>query len=292
MKKLLTWACGTAIALCAASQQSVAQSQELAAEPEPAVSIGGDVAFNSRYMFWGLTLSNRPVWQPDVWLSTHGVTFTVWANNEFQEDSGGSDYTSGGARSGNTEIDYSVDYSWAMRGVESKLGVVRWTYNEDNTGVLGPYAPEDLPAGFRNGPDLDSTEIYASLTWSNVALSPNLSLFYDIDLYRGLFGWVGVSHDVPVGSRSLTLGGLTGFSFGESNTGSTDLPLHAKEGFTHVDLSASMAFEAGSVSVLPNVHVQFNIDDATKATSATAFDEDWVVTFGATLSWSRGFSAR
>lgn len=160
MKSFLMWTCWAAIALCAANRQSMAQeSQDSAAEVEPPVSLGADVAFNSRYMFWRLTLSNRPVWQPDVWLSTHGLTFTVWANNEFQKDSGGSDYTSGGDRSGNTEIDYSVDYSWTMGKVDSKLGVVRWTYNDDNTGTLGPYAPEDLPEGFRNGPDIDSTEI-------------------------------------------------------------------------------------------------------------------------------------
>jgi len=37
------------------------------------VTVGTDVAVNSRYMFWGLTLSNRPVVQPDVWLSVAGL---------------------------------------------------------------------------------------------------------------------------------------------------------------------------------------------------------------------------
>ena len=73
-------------------------------------TIGWDAGVNSRYMFWGLTLSNKPVVQPDVWLSVAGFTGGVWANVEVSKDSKASDLTSGGTRSGITEVDYWLEY--------------------------------------------------------------------------------------------------------------------------------------------------------------------------------------
>lgn len=258
------------------------------AEAESTVDIGADVALFSRYMFWGLTLSNRPVWQPDVWLYTHGFTFTVWANGEFEKDEGGDDYTSGGSRTGITEIDYSIEYGRTFGTVDGVFGIVQWTYDEDNTGVLGPYAPEDLPPGFDNGPDLDSTEIYTGWTWSQATLSPNLTLYYDLDLYQGLFGWVSLTHEFPVGAKAVGLTGLLGFSTAHSDTGTDDLPLYVDEGLTHFELSASMEFAAGATTIAPVVLAQYCIDDATKTTSATEFEDDYVITAGLTLSWAKG----
>ncbi|MGH9464917.1 MAG: hypothetical protein ACRD0X_04680, partial [Thermoanaerobaculia bacterium] len=278
--------CLPTLAQEAAEPEGMAMEEE--AEAEPSVEIGADVALFSRYMFWGLTLSNRPVWQPDVWLYTHGFTFTIWANGEFEKDEGGDDYTSGGSRTGITEIDYSLEYGHTFGAVDGAFGVVRWTYDEDNTGVLGPYAPEDLPPGFENGPDLDSTEIYTSWTWSEAFLGPNVTLYYDVDLYQGLFGWVSVSHDVPVQSTAVTLGALAGFSVGQSDTGSEDLPLYQDEGLTHLELSASMEFAAGATTIAPVVLAQYCIDEFTQTTSATEFDDEFVFTAGLTLSWSAG----
>jgi hypothetical protein len=69
------------------------------------VAVGADLALNSRYMFWGLTLSNRPVIQPNVYLTYAGFTAGVWGNFEVSKDGDPSDYTSGGTRAGNTEVD-------------------------------------------------------------------------------------------------------------------------------------------------------------------------------------------
>ena len=302
MKSYKMWM-GAAIllAICGPMQaQEEAKPAEAAAEePEPAVTVGADLALNSRYMFWGLTLSNKPVWQPDVWVSAHGFTFGVWGNFEFskQSTSSSSDYTTGGDRSGNTEVDYWLEYALPTEQVAAKLGIIRWTYNRDNTGSLSPYATQDAFPGLDNGPDIDSTEIYGAITWSNVPLSPNLTLYYDADIYQGLFGWVSVTKEFPVGSHAISTQLLVGFSQGESNTGHKDIPLYVDEGLTHVDLAASLPLTAGATSITPNLHVQYAIDDAAKVSgydnrTGEYRTDDWVVTAGVTFAWSWGLGGK
>lgn len=256
------------------------------------VTVGSDVAVNSRYMFWGLTLSNKPVWQPDVYVTFAGFTAGVWGNFEFSKQSGPNDYTSGGNRSGNTEVDYWAEYNRTVGTVAAKLGVIRWTYSLKNTGSLSPYADQTNFPGLQNGPDINSTEIYGAVTLSSLPLSPNLTVYYDADIYKGFFGWVSVSKSVPIGPKSLTLGALAGGSTQESNLGSSEIPLFTKAGFTHFDFSASLPLTVGAISLSPNAHFQICNDLTTRLTSGTQLNGHTAFTFGVTASWSRMFGAK
>jgi hypothetical protein len=168
--------------------------------------------------------------------------------------------------------------------------VIRWTYSQKNTGSLSPYATQaNFPQLTENGPDINSTEIYGAVTLPGVPLSPNLTLYYDADIYKGWFGWVSVTHPVPQGKNSLNLGGLMGFTWGETNTTSNQIPLYASEGITHLDFSAGLPLSVGALSITPNALFQINVDDATKFTSGTQADGKTVFTIGTSLAWSRGF---
>ena len=292
MNKKLTLVGGLVLVFTAIVPAAWAQTAVEAASPQPVATVGADLALNSRYMFWGLTLSNKPVWQPDVYVTWNGLTAGVWGNFEFESQSGGSDYTSGGDRNGNTEIDYWTEYAHKLGAADAKVGVIHWTYNTSNTGTLAPYATQRNFPGLNNGPDINSTEIYTAFTFTDAPLSPNLTLYYDVDLYRGLFGWVSFSKGLAIKNKTLTLGALTGFTYGEANLGHSDIPLYAHQGLTHIDLSAAMAFAAGAYTITPNFHVQFNIDDATKITSATQSDGSTVFFAGVTIAWSKGVGSK
>jgi uncharacterized protein Gcw-chp len=254
------------------------------------VTVGADLGLNSRYMFWGLTLSNRPVIQPDVYLTYAGFTAGVWGNLEVSKDGDPGDLTTGGDRSGLTEVDYWAEYNRDVGPTALKLGVIRWTYSQKNTGSLAPYATQaNFPQLTDNGPDINSTEIYGAVTLPEVPLSPNLTLYYDADIYKGWFGWVSVTHPVPLGKKSLNLGGLMGFTWGETNTTSNQIPLYASEGITHFDFSAGLPLTVGAISITPNAHFQINVDDATKFTSGTQTNGGTVFTIGTSLAWSRDF---
>jgi hypothetical protein len=250
------------------------------------VTVGADVGLNSRYMFWGLTLSNRPVVQPDIYLTYAGFTGGVWANFEVTRDGDPNDLTSGGARKGITEVDYWLEYNRTVGTADLKLGAIRWTYSTRNTGSLGPLDPGDLTD---NGPDVNSTELYGAVTLGSVPLSPNLTLYYDTDVYKGLFGWVSVTHPVPIGKQSLDLGALMGFTAGHTNTTSNQIPLFESEGVTHFDFSAALPLTVGALSITPNAHFQINIDGATKFTSGTQANGRTVLTIGTALAWSRDY---
>ena len=275
MKRVL-W-CGAALA--------VAGAVPLAAQ----ATVGADVAVNSRYMFWGLTLSNRPVVQPDFYLSFAGFTVGAWGNIEVTKANSAADYTTGGARSGLTEIDYWAEYNRSVGPTALKLGVIRWTYNNNNTGSLSPYATQAAYPGLKNGPDINSTEIYGAVTLSSLPLSPNVTAYYDTDIYKGLFGWVSLTKGLPLGAKSLNLGALMGWSTGESNTGTSQIPLYVKQGITHFDFSATLPLTIGAVSLTPNAHFQVNVDDNTKFTSGTQTNGKTVFTIGTTISWSKAF---
>ena len=248
------------------------------------VTIGSDLGLNSRYMFWGLTLSNKPVIQPDVWISVAGFTGGVWGNFEVSKQTGPNDYTSGGSRNGLTEVDYWLEYARSAGPADLKVGAIRWTYSLKNTGTLGPCVPDcGIP---NNGPDINSTEVYGAVTFSKLPLSPNITAYYDVDLYKGLFGWVSLSHSIPVATKSLNLVALMGICASMSNTGADQIPLYTNHGITHYDFSAAVPLTVGPIAVNPNAHFQVNVVVDNKQTSATQLNGKTVFTFGATLSWS------
>ncbi|MEP7226090.1 MAG: TorF family putative porin [Gemmatimonadales bacterium] len=254
------------------------------------VTVGADLGLNSRYMFWGLTLSNRPVVQPDLYLTFAGFTAGVWGNLEVSKDGDANDFTTGGSRAGLTEVDYWLEYNRAAGPTALKLGVIRWTYSQKNIGTLSPYATQaNFPQLTDNGPDINSTEIYGAVTLPEVPLSPNLTLYYDADIYKGWFGWVSATQPVPVGKKSLNLGAVMGFTWGETNTTSNQIPLYVSEGITHLDFSAGLPLTVGGLSITPNAHFQINIDDATKFTSASQDNGKTVFTIGTSLAWSKDF---
>lgn len=114
-------------------------------------------------------------------------------------------------------------------------------------------------------------------------------MYYDTDIYKGLFGWAAVSHGVPIGTQSLDLGALMGFSTGHGNTAESQIPLYTEGGITHFDFSAAVPLTVGAFSITPNAHFQVNGDNATKFTSGTETDGNFVFTVGTTIAWSREF---
>ena len=92
-----------------------------------------------------------------------------------------------------------------------------------------------------------------------------------------------------LGAKSLNLGALMGWSTGESNTGTSQIPLYVKEGITHFDFSATLPLTIGVASFTPNAHFQVNVDDNTKFTSGTQTNGKTVFTIGTTISWSKAF---
>ena len=247
-----------------------------AAAPATAqVTLGWDVAGFSSYVWRGVTLSGKPVIEPDLYLTIPlgkaSLTAGGWANIELGKYDGG-DISEGGGLAGPdlTEFDW-----WGEIGLP--VGVATLT-----GGATGYIYPND--AGLTK--DFNTIEIYGKVALST-PLSPKLSAYYDVDKVKGLYVEGSVSHGIPIGAATLTFGALAGWTGGQEV--GTDFGANfADNGLTHVDLSAAAGFSAGPVSITPSFHFVIANDDFTKFGNQGKL-HDTKIWGGVTISWSKAF---
>jgi uncharacterized protein (TIGR02001 family) len=252
----------------------VLQGREAAAQ----ATVGADIGLFSSYVWRGVSLTNRPVAQPNVYFTVPagGATVTAggWANVDVgsYDDPVNDISQSGGVSSFNlAEFD-----PWAEVSVPVGKATV-------TGGVIGYVFPNDPPAVATE--DVNTWELYGKVGLG-VPLNPRLAVYYDFDKVNGTYLEGTLAHSVPVGGMSLNLGALAGFSAGQAES-TEDINNFAENGFTHLDLSAGMPIPAGVLSITPVVHFLVNGDAVTKITSPS--DESDVKAWGGvTISWSRG----
>jgi hypothetical protein len=141
-----------------------------AAETEEPLSYGASVQFLSKYVSRGAVVSGDPVLQPEVWLSYKGFTFDIWNNVDL------TDYEIAPWRL--TESDFTVEYAFSLSKATIGLGYSYYTY---------PNLHYD-----------DTQEFYASACL-DVFLSPELTVYYDIDEICGVYANGLVRYAVPLG---------------------------------------------------------------------------------------------
>lgn len=242
-------------------------------------TLGADVALNSHYVWRGLTFTNKPVIQPDVYLSFSGFTVGAWANVEPSKGDGADDLSeNGGARSGIAEIDLWAEYGQSIGTASWKAGWIIYTFNKNN-------------AAFDNS--FDTHEVYGQVSLGSLPITPTLYVAYDLNKVKGLYLQPGVSYGVKASpALTITFTALAGISAGqEVNTSKpTEGANFAKSGLAHVDFGASTSLSAGPISIAPQFHVQWCNDDFTKIATPTT-QHSTKIWGGITLSWSRALGA-
>lgn len=249
-------------------------------------TFGIDLDLFSSYVWRGLSLTNKPVAEPGVWVNFpagHGsITVGGWANIDLGEyDDIDDDISeSGGTSAFNpSEFDPYAEISFPAGSATLTGGVIGYIYPNDL---------DDAPNGGLDS-DANTLEVYGKLGF-DVPLSPELAVYYDIDKIKGAYIEANLSHSLAAGENiSIDLGATGGFSAGQ---GVPDDPLSeesfnfADDGFTHLDLSLGVPFGAGPVSITPVLHAVITGDDATKVTSPTDVDTGTKLWGGVSLSWS------
>ena len=220
-------------------------------------TVGADLGLFSGYIWRGISVTNRPVGQPNLYVAfpagNASVTVGGWANVDLGRYDDTDDFSqSGGVSSFNlSEFD-----PWA----EVSVPVGKATLAG---GVVGYVFPNDFGAT----DDFNTWEVYGKVGLS-VPLSPKLAVYYDFDNVNGAYIEGTVGHSVPLGSVSLNLGALAGLSAGQAESDSPDeLNNFFENGFTHLDLSAGVPLSVGIFSITPVVHFLVNGDEVTKFTS-------------------------
>jgi hypothetical protein len=244
-------------------------------------TVGADLGLFSGYVWRGISVTNRPVGQPNVYAALPAgnalVTVGGWANVDLGRYDDTDDFSQSG---GVSSLNLSEFDPWAE--VSVPVGKATLT-----GGVVGYVFPNDFGAT----DDLNTWEVYGKVGLG-VPLSPKLAVYYDFDKVNGAYIEGSLAHSLPLGSSlSLNLGALGGLSAGQAESDSPDeLNNFLENGFTHLDLSAGVPFSAGIFSITPVIHFLVNGDEVTKFTSP-GDESDVKLWGGLTVSWSRALGA-
>jgi hypothetical protein len=255
--------------------------------PASAQTVGADLGLFSSYVWRGLSLTNKPVAEPDIYVTfpagKASITLGGWANIDLGKyDDPNNDISESG---GESAFNFAEFDPWAE---------VSFPVGEKTTLTAGATAyiyPNN--AGFTS--DANTVEIYGKAAF-DVPLSPKLAVWYDVDKIKGAYFEGSVSHTLPASEKvSVVLGALAGFSAGQGVPDAAALAggesfNFADDGFTHLDLSAGVPFSAGVFSFTPALHFVINGDDFTKFTSPTK-EKDVKLWGGVTISWSKSYGA-
>jgi hypothetical protein len=246
--------------------------------------LSADLGLYSSYIWRGLSLTNKPVAQPAVYVSfplgNASLTLGGWSTIDLgkYDDLNDDISESGGSSAFNfAEFDPIVEVSFPVGKATLTAGGTAYIYPND----------ENAPGVGLLTSDNNTVELYGKAEF-DVPLAPQFSIYYDVDKIKGAYLEGGVSHSLPASEKvSIDLGAVAGVSAGQGVSDDPDeLANFADDGFTHLDLSAGVPFTAGVFSITPVVHVIFGSDDFTKFTSPTD-ESDVKLWGGVTLSWSK-----
>jgi hypothetical protein len=254
-------------------------------------TVGVDLDLFSSYVWRGLSLTNKPVVEPAVYVTFPAgnaeVTVGGWANIELgkYDDLADDISESGGSSAFDlSEFNPYAEVSFPVGKATLTGGVIGYIYPNDDA------APNDFALLTS---DNNTVEIYGKVGL-DAPLSPEISIYYDADKIKGAYIEGSVSHSLPASEKvSIDLGAVVGLSVGQECDGNIRLDTCANNynfednGLTHIDLSAAVPFSTGDLSITPVLHLVINNDEATKVTSPSDLDKDVKLWGGVSLSWSR-----
>ena len=250
--------------------------------------VGAQLDLFSAYVWRGVTYTNKPVAQPDLWISfpagNASITAGGWANVDLGAyDDPEDDFSeSGGLSAFNlAEFNPYAEVSFSSGKAAITGGVVGYIY------------PNDLDEAPIDGLDSESNtwEVYGTAGF-DVPLAPELSIYYDIDKVSGAYVEGGVSHSLALGaSHTLDLGGLVGISLGQGFNEDDESFNFDDNGVTHLDFSAGVPLTAGVFSITPVLHFQVSVDEATKFHSPSSDGSDVKLWGGVSIGWSNAAEA-
>jgi hypothetical protein len=196
--------------------------------------VAGQVDLVSRYVWRGFDLlpDNHPALQPSlsIDLGQSGFSLGVWGSFALERRD---------LFKYADEIDLTLSYDFTVpEGWELSAGFTLYGY----------WFSEDF--SFKDG---TSPELYATVTRTDLPLSPSLSIYYDLNLGSGLYVTLGGSHEWSVSEKaSVEAGGLIGFNSRQYID---------KTGFTDIDLFVKAPLALGRLTLTPSLNVMIPLID-------------------------------
>lgn len=140
-------------------------------------SATADLAFYSAYVSRGQVNSDRPVIEPALTVSKHGVRLNVWGNLDLSDEVTGKRQFS--------EVDLTAAYDFPVPVIEASAGIIEYLYP--------------------NTPRPETREVFLSVAWPNQILRPDLDMYYDFGDVHGAYLNVSLEHDFTFLKNRLRL---------------------------------------------------------------------------------------
>jgi uncharacterized protein (TIGR02001 family) len=264
-------------ALCTAPERALAQAE-----------IGAQVDLFSAYVWRGLSLTNKPVLQPDVWVSfpagNASITVGGWSSIDLgRYDDLENDISESGAISSfnYAEFDPYAEVAFPVGKSTLTFGATGYIYPNDGD---SPDIANDF--GLLTS-ESNTLELYGKVGF-DVLLAPEVSVYYDVDKIKGAYVEATASHDLQLNEKlALSLGALVGFSAGQGISDDPDESSNFDDdGLTHFDFSAGLPLTAGVFEITPVLHLVVGVDDRVKITSPTN-TSDAKLWGGVSIGWSK-----
>jgi hypothetical protein len=221
------------------------------AEDEIGFELSAD--YFGKYIWRGQNLSDDPVFQPGLSIGYGGLTASIWSSMELTNINGYNNEF--------TEIDYSLDYSDdmpGMNGVGYSVGLIY--YDFPNTTVK------------------DTTEAYFGFSF-DLPASPSITFYHDLDEAEGTYISLGIGHsveqvfelspDVPV---ALDIGATLGWGSASYDKYYWDTE---QSKINDLVLSISFPFEIEGLTITPSVNYVTLLSDDMRDTDAYGTDSDF-----------------
>jgi hypothetical protein len=206
-------------------------------------AVSGQVDLVSRYIWRGFDLlpENHAAIQPFLAmdLGNSGLNISVWSSfalAKWEEYKGAN------------EINLTLAYTF--RTPE------KWEVSAGFT-HYGYWFAEDFT--FK---DNTSREIFASIARTDLPLSPQLSVYYDLNLGSGLYLSLGGSQELKLNEKMIIeIGGLIGFNSRQ---------YIVRTGFSNIDLYAKVPLTLGKLTLTPALNVMIPL-----LTEVNEYTEIW-----------------
>jgi hypothetical protein len=159
----------------------------------------------SKYIWRGQNINDKSVLQPSIYLTKYGFTGAIWGNYDLTNVNGD--------RNEFTEIDYSLDYSNAVPGIEG----INYIF-----GIIHCAFPDtEFEA---------TTELYGGLSFTSLPLTPTIKINRDIDEIKGSYIQFSIGHTFEKVRQwsdtcycNLQLGASTAYGTSKYNQGYFDV---------------------------------------------------------------------
>ncbi len=156
-----------------------------------AFDVKGEISIRSGYSWRGLQINDAAVFQPSVMFSSGNFWAEAWGNMDLTNVNDDQYHMN--------EVDLTIGYDREFSEATLSAGVIHYTY------------PSSEEAA--------TTEVFASILFFDIPLSPVLTIYHDVDQFEGTFIEFSISHTFQIISEEFSDGlsftAMTGY-------GSTD----------------------------------------------------------------------